>query len=243
MNPMISKQVYKFEVDTENEIELAIAEGVFAPTGTTRAIINAVSGHRETPGKALDLGCGSGIVGLTLNKLGLVTSPLYASDLSEQAVKCLESNAATHSCPVVARCGQLFEPWQNESFDYIVDDVSGVAEKVAKISPWFQQVPCEAGADGTALVIQVLQEAQNHLSQGSQLFFPAVSFSNVDRIVAVARKTFTHVKQLVHDEWPLPKEMYEHLSLLKSLRDNGDVHFTEKFGMVVCFTDVYVAYN
>ena len=240
---MTAKQAYRFEVDPGNEIELGIDEGVFTPTATTRSIVNAVSGCVRKPGKTLDLGCGSGIVGITLNKLGLVAPPLYASDLSEEAVRCLTVNAAQHSCSVVGRCGKLFEPWQGESFDTIVDDVSGVAEEVADISPWFSQVPCDSGADGTALVIQVVQEAGKHLLPGGRLFFPAICFSNVDRIVAAAQHAFSHVERLVHEEWPLPKDMYDHRPLLNRLREAGSVHFTEKFGMIVCFTDVYVAYD
>jgi len=37
--------------------------------------------------------------------------------------------------------------------------------------------------------------------------------------------------------------MYQHLPVLKGLQEDGRIQFKEKFGMVLWFTDVYVAYN
>jgi precorrin-6B methylase 2 len=234
---------FRFELDGIKDIQLNLSSDVFAPTGTTTALVNAVQTCVQSPGKLLDLGCGSGVVGIALSKMGLVEFPLYASDLSRQAVKCIQQNADFHSCSVVAKCGPLFDPWKDETFDYIIDDVSGVAQEIAEISPWFQNVPCESGIDGTSLVIEVLQKAKRYLNSEGRLFFPVVSFSNVDKIVQVARDKFSRVELLTHQEWPLPKEMYTHLSLLQRLRDEGHIQFIDKFGMVVFFTDVYVAYN
>ena len=58
----------------------------------------------------------------------------------------------------------------------------------------------------------------------------------------MAQDSFSHVKKLSHTEWPLPKEMYAHLGLLKKLQAEDHIQFIEKFGMVLYFTDVYVAY-
>ena len=41
-------------------------------------------------------------------------------------------------------------------FDIIVDDISGISEEVAKLSKWFENVPCNAGIDGTANIEEVL---------------------------------------------------------------------------------------
>ncbi len=240
----MSKQPnYKFKVDSNNEILLAIKSGVFVPTATTSVLFKAVWSYVSKPGKMLDLGCGSGVVGIALHQIGLIKAPLYGSDLSEQAVDCMKLNAMLHDCPVVARCGSLFDPWENESFDYIVDDVSGVAEEVAKISPWFNDVPCQSGRDGTLLVVEVIQKAPSYLNAAGRFFLPVISFSNVNKILTTARESFSHFRSLIHKEWPLPKEMYQHLTMLRRLKEDGLIHFTEKYGMVLYFTDIYVAYN
>ncbi|HLB43597.1 MAG TPA: methyltransferase [Gammaproteobacteria bacterium] len=234
---------YQFKMDKNRELELDMPEGVFTPTGTSKVLVKAVGEFVKLPGKLLDLGCGCGVVGISLQQLGLIKDSLYVSDLSKKAVDCAKANAKQYNCPIVAKCGPLFEPWKEEKFDYIVDDVSGVSEEVAKISPWFDNVPCNSGTDGTELIVRVIKEACRHLNPFGKLFFPIVSFSNVDKILKVAHQNFSQVKRLAHEEWPLPREMNQHIVLLKKMQEKGIIQITEKFGMILWFTDVYVAYN
>lgn len=234
---------YQFKIEKDRELALDMPSGVFIPTGTSKVLVKAVREFVKQPGKLLDLGCGCGVVGIALQQLGLVRGSLYVSDLSKKAVVCAEKNAKQYNCPIVAKCGPLFEPWKEEKFNYIVNDVSGVSEKVAKISPWFDNIPCDSGKDGTTLVGKVISEASQYLEQGGCLFFPIVSFSNVDKIMEMAQQNFLRVERLVHEEWPLPKEMNQEIEVLKKLKEEGCIQITEKFGMVLWFTDVYVAYN
>lgn len=240
---MTQQNPYRFVLDDKTEILLNLPDGVFVPTGTTTLLINAVRGYTGKAGKVLDLGSGSGVVGIVLYLIGLIESPLYSSDLSEKAVDCILQNADNHHVPVVAKVGSLFEPWEGEKFDYIVDDISGVADEAARLSPWFENVPCESGVDGTELITQVLHNAAGYLNPRGALFFPVISLSNVNRILDVAHQNFTHVEQLRREEWPLPKEMHKHISTLSRMQEEGHIQFTEKFGMVLWFTDIYVAFN
>jgi len=229
-------------IEKDREISLEMPDGVFSPTGTTKVLVEAVRSYVDKPGKLLDLGCGSGAVGIALHQMGVAEPPLYASDVSEQAVDCVEKNAGLNNCSIVARRGSLFDAWENEKFDYIVDDVAGIAQEVARISPWYNNVPCESGDDGTRLICKIIKEAPKYLNPQGLFFFPAISFSNIEGILKAARDHFTHVKKLSHTEWPLPKEMYTHLDLLKKLQAKNHIQYVEKFGMVLYFTDVYVAY-
>lgn len=240
---IIEQPNYKFKIDRDKEISLFMLSDVFIPTGTSRVLLKAVQGRISKPGKLLDLGCSCGVVGIILYQMGLAKAPLYASDLSERAIDNLSKNALFHHCPVIAKCGSVFDPWKNEKFDYVVNDVSGVAMEVAKISPWFNNVPCQSGIDGTSLVVEVLQKAPAHLNFGGLFFFPVISFSNVSKILKVAHDNFSHVEHLVHQEWPLPKQMQQHISTLKELFKEGHIQIEERFGMVLWFTDIYVAYN
>ena len=126
---------FQYEVDKKQTLDFILEDKVFVPTGTSSLLVQAVRETISDPGKILDLGCGAGITGISLNHLGFVKDQLYASDLSEDAVQCTKTNGRIHGCELTARTGSLFEPWKEELFDYIVNDVSGVAEAVAEISP------------------------------------------------------------------------------------------------------------
>ena len=71
-----------FTLNPDKEVTLVTAPGVFTPNATTNLLIQAVKSTISKPANLLDLGCGTGIVGLALHFQDLISSPLYASDLS-----------------------------------------------------------------------------------------------------------------------------------------------------------------
>jgi methylase of polypeptide subunit release factors len=239
----VSQNSTNFNIDDSTSLNLCIREGVFQPTATTSFLIDSVAEHINTPGKLLDLGSGTGVVGISLFLKNLVQAPLFASDFSKTAIECILKNCQNYDVAVEAKFGSLFDPWENEIFDYIVDDISGVAEEVAKISPWFKNIPCDSGIDGTNLTIEILKQASRFLSPGGVLFFPVISFSNTEKIIKVARQNFSNVDLMRREEWPLPKEMEKHLPILKRIQDEGHIQMKELFGMTLCFTEIYAAKN
>jgi len=232
-----------FPLSPEREIELTSAPGAFTPTGTTRLLIEAVQQRISKPVSLLDLGCGIGVVGLALHLHGLVKPPIFASDLSESAVSCSDINFKRYECLSDVRKGSLFGPWSGHKFDVIVDDISGIASEIAEVSPWFQGVPCEAGKDGTSLVVEIIREASQYLNNDGRLFFPVISLSNVDILLETANKCFDTVERVAHQEWPLPEELKQHMPLLERLSDEGSIKLNQKFGMVLWYTEIYCASN
>lgn len=243
MAKSMKKIIKTYLLDDNTELHLDIKDGVFLPTATTTSLINSTKDYLHKPGKLLDLGAGSGVVGIALSLNNKVDFPLYASDLSNNSIECIKNNCERYDIPVIAKEGSLLEPWIDQKFDYIIDDISGISEEVAKLSPWFDNVPCVSGVDGTDLTVQVLQNAHVHLNRGGVLFFPVISFSNVEKIVAVARENFTNVELLSRGEWPMPQDMYQHLDALERLQEAGHIQYKDMFGLILCFTDIYVAYN
>jgi len=235
------RAVIKFSLPTQKEIELVTMPGVFTPNATTTLMIQALRNTTNWPAHVLELGCGTGVIGIALQEYGLVHSPLYASDLSESAVLCSRENYARYGCPADVRGGSLFEPWPGEKFDMIIDDISGIAQDVAKVSPWFQGVPCDTGKDGTDLVTEIIRQAPQHLKKDGRFFFPVLSLSNVDRLLRVAKEQFATIEKVGHQDWPLPTELMAHLPLLRQLRSEGSIILEERFGMVLCYTEVYCA--
>src|SRR3989442_5682631 len=115
-------------------VSVVTAPDVFHPTSTTVLLLRAAGrALREgpPPRTVLDLGCGSGIVGVVLAKLLPPITHVCASDLSAAAVRLARHNAARNGVAVDCRRGSLFEPWPGERFDMIVDDVAGGSGAVA----------------------------------------------------------------------------------------------------------------
>jgi methylase of polypeptide subunit release factors len=214
---------------------------VFQPTGTSGVLVDGVTISLTKPEKILDLGCGTGVVGLALSQEGLADGPIYASDLSAEAVELTRSNFIAAGREVIGKVGKIFDPWVGEQFDVIVDDISGVAQEIADISSWFQNVPCDSGADGIALVSQVVLEAPNYLKPGGRLFFPALSLSDAPRLLALARQNFSEVKIVNTKTWPLPADIASHRELIMRLVSEGKIAVEEKFGLMLWKTDIYMA--
>jgi 2-polyprenyl-3-methyl-5-hydroxy-6-metoxy-1,4-benzoquinol methylase len=226
------------------EILLACTSGTFRPTGTTKLLIQAVQQTLPLkPVSLLDLGCGTGVVGIALHMLGLVNPPVFASDLSDAAVECSRGNFERYACRAEVRRGSMFEPWANRKFDVVVNDISGVAQEVAAVSPWFDGVPCASGKDGTALVADIIRQAPAQLTAGGKFFFPVISLSNVGVLLEQATGHFRTVERVARQDWPLPPELKAHLALLEKLQSEGHVKLHQRFGMTLWYTEVYCAFN
>ncbi len=234
---------YRYDIEGKEEIIIELHDNVFAPTGTSEEIIKAVSTNLTKPGTLLDLGCGSGIVGFSLYRMGKVSSKLYASDISHHAVELVRENAKKNNIECDARDGEIFSPWVEKKFDYIIDDISGISQEIAEISPWFKNTMCNSGKDGADLVVNAIRQAPSYLSDGGKFFFPVLSLSNVDRIISCASDVFECVERLSHKLWALPDEMKPHMDRLNELHKKGYIKYEEKFGLILWYTDVYVAYN
>lgn len=242
LKPMNVKN-YSVKILKDLVIDINLGSGVFEPTGTSSEIAIAVNNHITSPGKTLDLGCGSGVVGLALAISKKIDGKLFASDLSKEAVNYLKVNAEKYGIEVDARSGSVFDPWNDETFDYIIDDISGVAERIAEISPWFNETACESGTDGTRLVREAIERSPNHLNENGKFFFPILSLSNSERIISKANDVYKNVERISTKQWQMPKEMTSFKDELLILRDKNIIDFEEKYGWMLWSTDVFVASN
>jgi len=223
-------------------LEFDTAKEVFIPTSTSELLIQSAQTCITAPGRLLDLGCGIGVCGIVLAKSGVCHTPVYCSDLSEKAAALASHNARIHDVEVVVRVGSLFAPWIGERFDVIVDDVSAVCESIARLSRWFPEgVDCQAGPDGTALVLQILNAAPQHLNPGGMLLFPVLSLSRADRVLDAARAVFEEVSCVAERSWFLPQELLDHLDVVQALQQQGLVHLEYKFGAWLWSTAIYKA--
>jgi release factor glutamine methyltransferase len=141
---------------------LLIKKKVFIPTATSELLIEASQKIIKIKKKVLDLGCGSGIVGISIAKNLKTKQKIFFSDVSEDACKNTKLNCNKLKINNEIRCGSLLSPWEGESFDYIVCDVSAVAEDVSKISPWYKDCINNSGYDGTKNILNIIKNVRNN---------------------------------------------------------------------------------
>ncbi len=226
-------------------IVVTTSSKVFYPTSTSVLLLHAVRKNVGTPPKAiLDLGCGCGIVAIALAKYVALGGAVCASDISEEAVRLAQKNAEACNVKVECRCGSLFEPWSGMKFDLVVEDVSGMAESVARISRWYPpQIHSEAGEDGTRWVSNILTQAGEYLTPNGQLFFPVLTLSREQRVLEQARRYFRIVK-LVEEQWyPLSEELLSNFDVIQQLVDRGVVTIEKRGSRWWWGTKIYIATN
>ncbi len=114
----------RLRLERLNGLALLVPPEVFNPAlfGSSLFLANYLCLHPPPPGSsALDVGCGSGLLGLELARLGL---SVLATDLHPQAVWASQINAHLNGCDRLyeARQGSLYGPVEpdHRKFDLIV---------------------------------------------------------------------------------------------------------------------------
>jgi len=210
------------------QIELHTEPAVFTPTLTTSLLTEQVL-HAGVKGRSiLDLGCGAGPIAITLALAG--ADHVVASDLMPLACDLTRRNAAINqvSDKIEVVQGNLFESVSGRRFDIIVDDVSGVAEEVARLSSWFPPTVPLGGADGSSLAMEMLSNASDYLNEGGQLFFPVLSLSNSTAITSAAIRIFgPRVRSVARKGIPFNHELRANVDSLLKLKEDGVIQFEQ----------------
>ena len=231
--------MYNFKLDSGFSIDLEKDDKVFTPTGTSKVLVEAIIENVKEKKKILDLGCGCGAIGLSLFKNNIVKEPIYASDISKEAVSNFTINSEKYNCKSIVKQSHLLNEWEEGQFEMIVCDVSAISEEVAKFSNWFDVTSCKTGADGSELMKEIFENVEKYIKKPGHFYFPIISLSNVDFIREYSFSKFKNIKKIKRFNWPLPEEMLKHFKTLKELKEKKFVDFKEVLGMVICYTDVY----
>ncbi len=221
-------------------LTLELVEGVFEPTTTTQMLAAHFGNVR---GKAvLDLGCGAGAIGIAAAKLG--AAKVLCVDVMAAACEVARRNAERNAVngTVEVRNGDLFAPVGTDCFDVIVDDVSGIAHEVARVSHWYPPTIPTGGPDGTVPTTRMLRAARKHLRPGGFLLFPVIGLATATKILDAAREVFGHkLAKLESKLIPFSKELYEHIDMLSDLKAKGVIDFEQRRSRYLWDLSVYRA--
>lgn len=208
-------------------LKLRTADRVFVPTLVTKIVAGCLAIEPEA--RVLDLGCGIGPLGIFAAMKG--ASSVTCLDIMPEACSLARCNAALNGVTEKIQVLQsdLFEAINGRQFDIIIDDVSGIAEEVARISSWYPESIPTGGRDGTVIVLRMLEAVIDHLKPGGRLYLPVSSLSSLPKIIEKARERFRSNLELVVDRMiPFSPELYRYRDRLERLREEGIIDFSAK---------------
>jgi SAM-dependent methyltransferase len=206
-------------------MELATSDNTFQPS-TISTLVAKVLEVKEGD-VVIDVGCGTGILGIIAAKLG--AAKVYGIDASPDVVEVAGANARAHG--VADRMeffqGDLFSPLPEDlRADIIIGDVSGIPDALAAESGWFPS-KTGGGPRGSELPVRMLREAQRWLKENGRLFLPTGTLQDENAILEAARSVFGSLKKLIDKMIPLAGPLAESGSI-RELVDRGIVKLTPK---------------
>ena len=179
----------------------SVGPGVLIPRQDTETLaseaIAIINENKKKKFRVLDLGCGSGAVGISIAKLcGNVSVTL--SDIDGAAVTAARRNAAKLDAERVASyvVGNWFEPFEKrfhrETFDFIVSnppyiksrDIPGLQIEIREHEPL---LALDGGMDGLAYYRKIIPKAHQHLKKDGGIALE-IGSDQSDDVVIIAEE-------------------------------------------------------
>ncbi|MCZ3622302.1 peptide chain release factor N(5)-glutamine methyltransferase [Lactobacillus mulieris] len=166
--------------------KIMVQRGVLIPRFETEELVEWALDHLHDGMKILDLGTGSGAIMVALakeaSKKGIKDLTLYASDISDSALRTCEENFLTFDLDVTVRKANVLIGL--EKFDLIISNPPYIRpeEKNLMDSNVLQNEPEEAlfgGKDGLEFYRRFAKQVREHLTDEGQ-FFLEFGFSEKD---------------------------------------------------------------
>lgn len=166
------------KLKNDHEYKFEAPSGVYGKKRVDRATIALIENMDIDGRKILDIGCGYGVIGITLKK-EYPNTEIYMSDINKRAVDYAGKNAKDNNANVEIRHGYLFEPWEDEKFDMIVSNPPIVA--------------------GKEIWMELVEQSIDHLNENGSLQLVAFHNKGGKRIMEYMKEIFGNSKVIAKD--------------------------------------------
>jgi release factor glutamine methyltransferase len=197
---------------------IMVQRGVLIPRFETEELVEWALKSLKSGDKVLDLGTGSGCITVALakeaEKKGIKDLILYASDITDSALRTSEENFLTYDLDVVTRKANVLIGL--EKFDKIISNPPYIktTEKKEMDDNVLQNEPKEAlfaGSDGLDFYKKFAKQVRDHLNSHGE-FFLEFGFSEEDQLKELFakelpdfdiefRKDMAGKPRMVHGRW------------------------------------------
>ena len=198
--------------------KIMVQRGVLIPRFETEELVEWALKSLKSGDKVLDLGTGSGCITVALakeaEKNGIKDLILYASDITDSALRTSEENFLTYDLDVVTRKANVLIGL--EKFDKIISNPPYIktTEKKEMDDNVLQNEPKEAlfaGSDGLDFYKKFAKQVRDHLNSHGE-FFLEFGFSEEDQLKELFakelpdfdiefRKDMVGKPRMVHGRW------------------------------------------
>ncbi|OLS12903.1 MAG: putative methyltransferase [Promethearchaeota archaeon CR_4] len=176
-----------------NQLKFEVPEGVYHPAEDTYLSLDFLAEQisSDNPSRMCELGCGSGIIGISLAILN-PQSEVILADINPLAVTTTEVNARRHNIRnrIAILESNLFEKIpQEQKFDWIIFNppylpASGELESTAL------REQTEGGESGLKIIRQFLVKLPTFLKKAGKAFFIASSLSSLSELESISEKMY-----------------------------------------------------
>ena len=198
--------------------KIMVQRGVLIPRFETEELVEWALKSLKSGDKVLDLGTGSGCITVALakeaEKKGIKDLTLYASDITDSALRTSEENFLTYDLDVVTRKANVLIGL--EKFDKIISNPPYIktTEKKEMDDNVLQNEPKEAlfaGSDGLDFYKKFAKQVRDHLNSHGE-FFLEFGFSEEEQLKELFakelpdfeiefRKDMAGKPRMVHGRW------------------------------------------
>jgi len=182
------------------DINIEVNPNVLIPRPETEFFIEKIIDRAKDPKKIIDIGTGSGCIGLSLAK-HFNNAEVHLTDISFEALQVAEKNSNKNNIQVTIYHSNLLKEVRDNNFNLIVGNLpyipsNEVKDLPAEVLNYEPILALDGGKEGLDCIAKLIKEANNKLSNNGLLALEIDSRSG-DKLTKLT-KDYTNV-EIVHD--------------------------------------------